>query len=118
MQYIGGELQERMNLLGISVSNLSDKAFMSEDMIQDIIENKIAYEEMDEFDLSLLSSALHCDSDYFISEEIRKKDLLVLTMNRGNDTIKSRNIKAKIQDFVKDYAFVNEILEENDMKIH
>jgi hypothetical protein len=31
-------------------------------------------------------------------------------MNRGKDSIKSKNVKAKIQDFMNDYAFVNEVL--------
>jgi hypothetical protein len=110
MQYIGSELQDRMNLLGIDVPALSKMTFMDEEVINDIINNKSAYEDIDEFDMSLICSALHCDALYFVNDEVRNKDLLVSTMNRGKDSIKSKNVKAKIQDFMNDYAFVNEVL--------
>lgn len=110
MQYIGSELQDRMNLLGVSVSALSEMTFVDEDTISNIIENKLAYENIDEFDMSLICSALHCDDHYFIDGEVRNKDLLISTMNRGKDSIKSKNVKAKLQDFMRDFAFVNEIL--------
>ena len=48
----------------------------------------------------------------FVNEEKRKKDLLISTMNRGKDTVKSKNVKAKIQDFMNDYAFICEVLSE------
>lgn len=110
MQYIGRELQDRMNLLGINVSTLAQITFMDEETISDIIENRLSYEDVDEFDMSLICSALHCDTQYFIDGEVRKKDLLISTMNRGQDSVKSKNVKAKIQDFMKDFAFVNEVL--------
>lgn len=110
MQYIGSELQDRMDLLGIDVSALSEMTFMEEKVIYDIINNKMPYEDIEEFDLSLICSALHCDPLYFIDTEVRNKDLLVSTMNRGKDTVKSKNTKANIQDFMNDYAFVNKVL--------
>ena len=110
MQYIGGELRNRMELLGISISALSEMTFIDEDVINDIIANKLAYEDIDEFDMSLICSTLHCDDDYFVDDEVRNKDLLVSTMNRGKDSAKSKKVKAKIQDFMNDFAFINEIL--------
>ena len=110
MKYIGSELQDRMNLLGISVSALSEVTFMDEDLINGIISDRIVYEDIDEFDMSLICSALHCDDRYFTDDEVRNKDLLVSTKNRGKDSVKSKNVKAKIQDFMNDFAFVNEIL--------
>lgn len=110
MQYIGRELLDRMDLLGIDVSALSEMTFMDKDALNEILSDKQAYEEIDEFDLSLICSALHCDALYFVDDEVRKKDLLVSTMNRGKDSVKSKNVKAKIQDFVNDFAFVNEIM--------
>ena len=110
MQYIGSELQDRMNLLGIDVSTLSEMTFMDEEVINDIIDNESAFEEIDEFDLSLICSALHCDAQYFVDGEVRNRDLLISTMNRGKETIKSKNVKARIQDFINDYAFVKDVL--------
>lgn len=110
MQFIGSELQDRMNMLGIDVSALSEKTFMDEEVIRDIINNRLAYEDIDEFDLALICDTLHCDTLYFVDSEVRNRDLLVSTMNRGKDTVKSKNAKAKIQDFMNDYAFINEVL--------
>ena len=112
MQYIGSELQDRMDLLGIDISTLSNMAFLDETVISNIINDKFAFEEIDEFDLSLICSALHCDAQYFVIDEVRNKDLLISTMNRGKDTVKSKNVKAKIQDFMNDYAFICEVLSE------
>lgn len=113
MQYIGSELQDRMNMLGISVSTLSDMTFVDEEIINDIINNKSAFEEIDESDFSLICSALHCDARYFVDGEVRNRDLLISTMNRGKDSVKSKIVKAKIQDFMNDFAFVNEVLLED-----
>lgn len=110
MQYIGNELQDRMSLLGIDISALSEMTFMDEEVIDNIIKNKTAYEDIDEFDLSLICNALHCDILYFVDEQVKNKDLLISTMNRGRDSVKSKNVKAKIQDYMNDYAFVNEVL--------
>lgn len=110
MQYIGSEIQDRMDLLGIDVPALSEMTFMGEEVIDDIINNKLAYEDIEEFDLSLICSALHCNARYFVDDEVRNEDLLVSTMNRGKDSVKSKNVKAKIQDYMNDYAFVNEVL--------
>lgn len=112
MQYIGSELQDRMDLLGIDISTLSNITFLDEDVISDIINDKFSFEEIDEFDLSLICSALHCDAQYFVNDEVRNKDLLISTMNRGKDTVKSKNAKAKIQDFMDDYAFISGVLSE------
>ncbi len=110
MLYIGNELQDRMNLLGMDISTLSDRIFMDEETISDIVENKIAFEDIDEFDMSLICGVLHCDAQYFINDEVKNRDLLISTMNRGKDSVKSKNVKAKIQDFMNDFAFVNEVL--------
>ncbi len=112
MQYIGSELQDRMDLLGIDISTLSNITFLDEDVISDIINDKFSFEGIDEFDLSLICSALHCDAQYFVNDEVRNKDLLISTMNRGKDTVKSKNVKAKIQDFMNDYAFISGVLSE------
>ena len=88
MRYIGYELKNRMDMLGIDVFALSEMTFMDEDIIRDII----------------------ADTHYFIDGEVRNKDLLVSTMNRGEDSVKYKNVKAKIQDFMNDFVFVNEIL--------
>jgi hypothetical protein len=110
MHYIGCELQDRMSLLGIDIFTLSAMTFMDENVLKEILDNKLAYEDIDEFDLSLICSALHCDSQYFVDSKAKSRDLLISTMNRGKDSVKSKTVKAKIQDFMNDYAFINDIL--------
>lgn len=112
MLYIGKDMQDRMVLLGLSVDEVADKAFMEKDTVDAIIQNKIALEEIDEFDMSLICGVLHYEKEYFIDAEAKEKDLLMASMNRGGDNEKSMNVKAKIQDFMKDFAFVTNILSE------
>ena len=113
MQYIGNELQDRMDLLGLDTSTLSDITFVDEEVINEIINNKLKYEEIDEFELALICSALHCDVRYFVDSKVKSKDLLISTMNRGKETMKSKNVKVKIQDFMNDYAFIKDVLQED-----
>lgn len=112
MLYIGNDMQERMNLLGLTVEEVADKTFLEEEVIHAIISNEIALEEMDEFDLSLICGVLHCREEYFTDSNVKEKDLLLVSMNRGMDNQKSRNVKAKIQDFMNDFAFVTDVLSE------
>lgn len=113
MKYIGKELQDRMSLLGVDISTLAEITFMDEKTISDIIENRISYEDIDKFDMSLICNALHCDSQYFIDDKVKNKDLLISAMNARKDSIKSKNVKVKIQDFINDFVFVNEVMLED-----
>lgn len=113
MQYIGKELRNRMDMFEMDITALSEKTFMDESDIAKILNNEITYDDIDKFDLDLIASALHCDAEYFVDENVRNKDLLISTMNRGKDTLKSKNIKAKIQSFMKDYAFFNDVLKDS-----
>lgn len=106
MQYIGSVLKDRMEMLGVDISALSEITFIDKGVMRDIVEDRIVYEDVDEFDMSLICRALHCDVRYFIDVEVRNKDLLISTMNKEHDSVKSNNIKAKIQDYMKDFAFI------------
>lgn len=112
MLYIGKDMQDRMNLLSLTVDEVADKVFMEKENIDAIIQNKIALEEIDEFDMSLICSVLHCSTEFFIDADAKEKDLLVASMNRGLDNEKSMKVKAKIQDFMSDFAFATSILSE------
>lgn len=114
MSYIGELLKDRMKLLDLSANELADMTFMDESSINAIINNTVSFDDIDEFDISLICSSLHCKPEFFTEESVREKDLLMAAMNRGNDNRLSMNIKAKIQDFMNDFAFVNEIMAEVD----
>ncbi len=112
MIYIGNDVRERMEMLGLSVADVADRTFLEEDAILAILNNETALEEMEEFDLSLICGVLHCREDFFSNSDAKEKDLLLASMNRGIDTVDSMNVKAKIQDFMDDFAFIEGVLSE------
>lgn len=112
MLYIGTDMQNRMDLLGLTVNEVAEKTFLEESFINAILCNEVAFEDVDEFDLNLICSVLHCKPEYFTDESVKSKDLLLVSMNRGCETKQSRMVKAKIQDFMNDFAFVDEVLAE------
>lgn len=114
MLYIGKDVQDRMNLLGLTVDEVADKAFMEKQEVNAILQDEIALEDIDEFDLALISSVLHCRPEFFSDASVKEKDLLCAAMNRGNDNEKSLKVKAKIQDFLNDFAFVKDVLTEDE----
>lgn len=112
MLYIGKAMQDRMNILGLTADEVAERAFVGKETVDAIIENKIALEEIDEFDMSLICSVLHCKPEYFADANMKEKDLLMASMNRGLDNKKSMEVKARIQDFMTDFAFIKDILSE------
>lgn len=105
--YIGNDLKTRMNLLDIDISRLSEITFIDKDIINDILEDKLPYEQIDDFDMSMICSALHLDEQYFTNNQARDMDFLSSVSE--NDSVKSNTVKAKLQDFVNDFAFLNEM---------
>ncbi|MCI8665215.1 MAG: hypothetical protein HFG82_00875 [Dorea sp.] len=112
MLYIGNDIQNRMNLLGLTIDEMADSTFMEKEIIDSIIQNKTPLEEIDEFDMSLICSVLHCKPEFFTDDLVKEKDLLLTSMNRGMDNKKSLEVKAIIHDFMNDLSFVEEILSE------
>lgn len=111
MTYIGRDLKERIVLLGLDSTTLAPMPFLDGDLVNSIAENKLAYEDIDEFDLALLCNALHCDPSYFINGEVKSKDFLAKAIT-PTDSMAVKKIKMKICNFVNDFAFVHEIEKE------
>lgn len=105
---MGEKLNERMQLLGIGIPALSEASFVEKDMIQDLLENRRSHEMIDLFDRDLICSALSCDPSYFTDDGVREKDLLIATRRR-KDSVTSRKVKAKLQDFMRNWSFVTRI---------
>lgn len=103
---IGELLRNRMEQIGYTSSALATKSFVDETLINDLLSNSIEAEQVDEFDMGLLCSALHCNKRFFLNEDARKNDLLVAAYNRGNDNRVSNLAKARIQDYLNDFDFV------------
>lgn len=109
MRYIGEIMKERMDLLGMNVNSLERNSFVDRRIICYILDDVLAYEEIDKFQLSLLCDALHCDEQYFTDETIRNKDLVIATRDDEKDSVQSNRVKAKIQTLVNDDAFVSNL---------
>lgn len=105
MKYIGKRLKKRMKLMDVSVDMLSEDSFVDKDLIKNILKNKVSLNDIDEFDLALICSALHCDIAYFTEG---KDDFLSLSVNRGL-SMKPVKVMAKIQDFMNDRDFINSL---------
>lgn len=106
MLYIGNELKRRMDLLNIDITTLSEKSFVDINDIQSILSNQVPFELIDNFDLNLICSVLHCKQEYFLDEATRNRDLLIGCKNRGTDNEASIKVKTKIQDFMNDFTFL------------
>lgn len=110
MIFIGNELQKRMTILGLNVKELADKTFSDAKDIQAIIDNKAEFNSIDKFDLALICSVLHCTPEFFTDETVRKRDLLENTVDGGKENKESIRVKAKLQDLINDFNFLNEII--------
>ena len=108
---IGKILRERMDLFDISVTELSEKTFIDESILKNLRANKYDFEMLDEYDKALLADALFCSVDYFLDEEVRSKDFIFSSINRGaKQDKKAQKAKCRIYRFVKNYIFVKDII--------
>ncbi|EOU1743909.1 hypothetical protein [Clostridium perfringens] len=107
--FIGKMVLERMNALGMNAKEVSDNTLIDECVINEILEDKLSISEMDILDVEFLAESLYCTPEYFLDENIRKKDVLNSSLNRGRNSIKSNIIKAKIQVVMEDFGFMNDI---------
>ena len=99
MRYIGKELRDRIDLLGIDVQTLAENTFMDVEILNTIIDDKLAFEDIDEFNFTLICSALHCNPLYFLDEKVKKQDLLIFSMNKKYDTVKIESSKSSYSGF-------------------
>ena len=108
--YIGETVLARMNLLGFSTEMLAEKTMFDTELIDSIINNHMSLDDIDEFDLEVLSNALYCATNYFVDSVARSRDVVFCSMNRGDDTIKSNLAKAKIQSYMRDLTMLKDAL--------
>lgn len=85
--YIGELLKQRMELLGYTNTySLFKDSLVATDVIEDILDNKIQYKDIDEMDLQFISEALYCSPKYWIDEKIRNKEW-IFTTNINKDIL-------------------------------
>lgn len=107
--YIGGILQERMDYFGMTKERLSDEALVDIDELNDILDNKVSFDEIDDVSLNFISQAMYCNPEYFIDNKVRNADIVKSSYNRGYSTCKSNKVKGLLQSFTDDLAFLVEL---------
>lgn len=110
--YIGEVLKERMECFNISTEHLSKVSLVDYDVIEKMLNNEVSVSDIDEISLSFISQSLYCEPDYFIDPSIRNSDVIHSSLNRGDSTSKSNEIKGILQMFCDDLSFLMEIKDE------
>ncbi len=115
---IGKLLKDRMNLLEISLDDLVNMTYIDSDLLEQLYNNELDFEELDEYDKEILANSLFCSKNYFIDENERKYDIVMCSLNRGKEQdSKAIMTKCKIQKYVNDFLFVKGLRKElNDGK--
>lgn len=106
---IGDILRERMDYFNISKEQLGEEALVDMEELNIILNNDVAFNEIDEITLEFISQILYCKPEYFIDKSIRNKDMVNACYNRGNSTPKSNKVKGILQNFTEDLAFLCEL---------
>lgn len=114
--YIGELLAQRMNLLGYTDTyTLSKDSLVATDIIENILDNKIQYENIDELDIQFISEVLYCSPEYWADEKIRKKDWII-KMDKKNS--KTNNVIGKLQQFSIDFHCIRNLIKEINDEIN
>lgn len=85
--YIGTVLQNRMNKLGLTTHDISREIWQPPAYIQMMLDNKVAYEDTDDFDINLLCTVLRCEPELFTNPDYHDmisdmKDIPTKTMSK------------------------------------
>lgn len=112
---IGKLLEERMKILGISIDDLSNSTYIDVEILQGLYNNELDFNDIDEYDKKILCNALFCSEEYFINAKARKFDIVTSSVNRGKEQDEiAIKTKCKLQRFIKDFVFVNELRKESN----
>ena len=107
---IGKLLKERMKLLEISLDDLVNMTYIDLDLLERLYNNELDFEELDEYDREILTNSLFCSKNYFLDENERKYDIVMTSLNRGQEQdSKAIMTKCKLQRYINDFVFVNEL---------
>lgn len=98
----------RMSQLGMDIQELSDRTFMDEKIISNLISNKIDLKDLNCIDIEFLESGLYCLPGYLTDKSVREKDILYNVNDMSN--IKANKVKVLIQSMVYDFEFLQSLL--------
>ena len=94
------EILHRLESLNMSMDYFLNDIFVPQEILFGILDGRYKAEDIEEYHMALICSALKCDNRYFLDEEVRNNDF-VNQLNCGL----GKKI-ADIQQFVKDLKFV------------
>lgn len=106
---LGDQMKNRMDLLGLSVPMLAEQTFLSEEILWNLLENRISVTDLDDFDQEILKNALHWSD---LTGKADSFDRMVVSF----DSAGSKSAKIQICDFLQDFAFLS--LVESDENLH
>ena len=107
---LGNLIKGRMELFNMDMASLSTASFVDIETLRHILADDLE-EEIDEFDINMIASSLYCTPEYFRDDGVRARDIVTNSLNRGIENTKSIFSKAKIQNLVRDFVFIQEIME-------
>lgn len=97
----------------MNLSELAQETFIDIRIIENILNDEINYDEIDQFDRELISSALLCQPNYWIDSKVREKDIVNASLNRGINDFNTNKIKAKVQQCTSDLFFLQSLIEKS-----
>ncbi|KAA3385216.1 hypothetical protein F1912_12220 [Akkermansia muciniphila] len=108
---VGEVIRERMDMLGISVDQVSDTTLHYWPDFEDVLSGTVQIDtaDIDDYELSMLGNAMLCSPAYFTSVEERDKDIVHQNYGRSNVTIKTLLQMARIQQFMRDLHFLKSL---------
>lgn len=99
--YIGTVLQTRMKKLGLTTQDISHEIWQPPAYIQMMLDNKVAYEDIDEFDINLLCTVLHCEPELFTDPDYH--DMISDMPDMPSHTMSK---VAEVQSYIDTFAFL------------
>lgn len=99
--YIGTVLQTRMKKLGLTTHDISHEIWQPPAYIQMILDNKVAYEDIDEFDINLLCTVLHCEHGLFTDPDYHD-----IVSDMPDMPSRTMSKIAEVQSYIDTFAFL------------
>lgn len=106
---VGILINERLDKFGMTREQFVKASMLDEAVLNRIFDNSVSPDQLDYFDLSVISNVLFCTPEYFLDPNIRSQDVVSCCFNRGEDTHCSNITKAKLQSLVRDIAYLHDL---------
>lgn len=106
---LGKLLRQRMKQMGFTPETLAAESMLDTQLIQDMLEDRVAAGDVETFYFAVLGHVLMCEQDFFQDESVRQKDLVYV---HGSRSVQENKAIAKIQSIARDIAFLERLNKE------